>query len=198
MEIAVPANTPTLRAQLCWTLAGPVGGKAGGCESVEVEGADSPCAAAQLAAAIIGPGSTPGPPNLYGMKGVATEVSLTLTNRSAAACSVRGAPAVAITGADGTLLKMTSVDQRFVVQGANPATPTVVLAPGASAATHLYWYLPWCAPDPNPVTVTIMLPANDAAVSAKPAGGWTPPSCKNWPGTAPATGETSADPLQPA
>ena len=99
----------------------------------------------------------------------------------------------------GSPLKLTGVDQAQAMMSPVVVTPsTVVLAPGASATTNLYWYLPWCAADPNPVTVTITLPANGAAVSAKPAGGWTPPSCKNWPGAAAMTGETSADPLQPA
>jgi hypothetical protein len=198
MRIPVPADTPTGPTTVCWSVVDITSGKEGTCAPVVVVGADTPCTSDQLTAAITGPGSVPGPSNMFALKGVATEVSLTLTNRSAATCSVRGAPTVAITGVDGTLLKMTGVDQRSVVQGMNPATPTVVLAPAASAATHLYWYYDWCAPDPNPVTVTITLGANGAAVSAKPAGGWNPPSCKNWPGTTPATGETSADPLQAA
>jgi hypothetical protein len=96
-------------------------------------------------------------------------------------------------------LKLTGIDQgQAEMRPVVVTPPTVVLAPGASATTHLYWYLPWCAPDPNPVTVTITLPANGAAVSAQPVGGWTPPSCKNWPGTEPATGEIGADSLQPS
>jgi uncharacterized protein DUF4232 len=198
IQLPVPADTPTGPAQVCWTVIDITSGKERACGSVEVEGADTPCTSDQVAAAITGPGTAPGPSNMFALKGVATEVALTLTNRSTAPCSVRGTPTVAITGSQGSQLKLTGVDQRSVVQGTNPATPTVVLAHGASATTHLYWYLPWCAPDPNPVTVTITLPANGAAVSAKPVGGWTPPPCKNWPGTAAATGESSADPLQPA
>jgi hypothetical protein len=199
MQIPVPADTPTGPAQVCWTVVDITSGKDAACGSVEVEGADSPCTSAQLTAAITGPGTLPGPSNMFALKGVASEVSLTLANRSTAACSVRGAPKVTVAGSDGAALKLTGIDQGQAEMRPVVVTPlTVVLAPGESATTHLYWYLPWCAPDPNPVTVTIMLPANDAAVSAKPVGGWTPPSCKNWPGTAPATGETSADPLQPA
>lgn len=196
MDLSVPASTPTGRAQVCWTLVDTLNAKGGGCGSVDVVGADTPCASEQLAAAITGPATVPGPPNLYGMKGIATEVSLMLTNRSATTCSVRGAPTVAMSDARGSALKLTGVDQRAIAQGGNPATPTVVLAPGASATTHLYWYLPWCAPDPNPVTVTVTLPANGAAVSATPVGGWTPPTCRS--GAAATPGETSADPLQPA
>jgi hypothetical protein len=196
MQIPVPANTPTGPAQVCWTVVNVTSGKDAACGSVEVVGADKPCASDQLTAVIAGPATVPGPPNLYGMKGIATDVSLTLTNRSATACSVRGAPTVAISDSRGSPLKLAGVDQRAIAQGGNPATPTVVLAPGASATTHLYWYLPWCAPDPNPVTVTVTLPANGAAVSATPVGGWTPPPCRS--GAAARPGETSADPLRPA
>lgn len=199
MQILVPADTPTGPAQVCWTVVDITSGKDRACGSVEVEGADTPCTSDQLTAAIAGPGSTPGPSNMYALKGVATQVPLTLTNRSATTCSVRGAPKVAIAGSDGSPLKLTGIDEGQAEMSPVVVTPpTVVLAPGASATTHVYWYLPWCAPDPNPVTVTITLPANGAAVSAKPAGGWTPPPCKNWPGAAAMTGETSADPLRPA
>jgi hypothetical protein len=196
MELSVPVSTPSGQTQVCWTLVDTLSGKGGGCGSVDVVGADTPCASAQLAAAIAGPATVPGAPNLYGMKGIAAEVSLTLTNRSDTTCSVRGSPTVEISNSRGSPLKLTGVDQRAIAQGGNPATPTVDLAPGQSATTHLYWYLPWCAPDPNPVTVTITLAANGAAVSAKPAGGWTPPTCDS--GAAATPGETSADPLQPA
>ncbi len=196
MQLPIPADTPTGPAQVCWTLVDITSGKDGGCGSVEIEGTDTPCASDQLAATIAGPGTTPGPSNMYALKGVATEVSLTLTNRSATACSVRGAPIVAISESGGSPLKLSGVDEGQAEMSPVVVTPpTVVLPPGAAAATHLYWYLPWCAPDPNPVTVTITLPANGATATATPTGGWSPPPCKSWSAGMP--GETSADPLLP-
>lgn len=199
MEIPVPSDAPTGPVPVWWQVADITSGKDGASGAVEVVGADTPCTSDQLAASITGPGTAPGPQNMWALKGVATEVPAVLTNRSASSCSVRGAPKVAITDSRGAALKLTAVDQGQAELAPVATTPPlVVLAPGASATTHLYWYLPWCAPDPNPVTVAITLPANGAGVSVKPAGGWTPPPCKAWAGTVPATGETSADPLQPS
>ena len=198
MEIPVPVDTPTGPTEVWWNVIDITSGKDGASGSVEVVGADTPCTSAQLTAAITGPGSVPGPPNMYGLKGVATDVPLTLTNRSSSACSVRGAPKVSISDAHGAALNLTTVDQGPIELGPVPVTPTlVVLAPGASATTHLYWYLPWCAPDPNPVTVTITLPANGATAAAAPTAGWNPPACKDWGGPK-VGGQTSADPLQPS
>ncbi len=67
----------------------------------------------------------------------------------------------------------------------HPAPPltAITLAPHTGTArTTLYWYLPWCGPAPNPVSVTITSPADDAVLTVAPAGGWNPPPCRANPG----------------
>ena len=75
MELSVPASTPTGPAQVCWNVVDITSGKDGGCGSVEVVGADTPCTSDQIEAAIVGPGTAPGPSNMDALNGVATEVS---------------------------------------------------------------------------------------------------------------------------
>jgi len=45
--------------------------------------------------------------------------------------------------------------------------------------------------------IPVTLPANGATATATPTGGWTPPTCNNWPGSAGGRGHTTADALQP-
>ncbi len=94
MELAVPPGYPTGQAEVYWNVAATTDPYIGARGSVDVIGADTPCVAGQLAAQITGPGTVPGPPNMYGEKGDATAVRLVLTNRSSTSCSVRDTPTV--------------------------------------------------------------------------------------------------------
>jgi len=191
MELPVSADFPTGPATVFWQPAGAFDKESAAAGVVDVLGADTPCATEQLAAAIAGPGAIPGITNMWAAKGVVTSVQLTLTNMSAKPCSVRGAPAVELTSASADPLGLAVADERSMAATNLPA-PTVVLAPGGVATTTLYWYSSWCAPDPNPVTVTVTMPANGAIVTAAPAGGWRPPPCREG---FPAPGQVGADPL---
>jgi Protein of unknown function (DUF4232) len=196
MEIAVPADFPTGPSVVLWSFAGYIASSRGEMEPIQVDGADTPCTTDQLSAAITGPGVVPGWPNMYGAKGAATAVGLTLTNRSTTACSVRGTPVVTLTASAGQELDLTQADQREMARTPTivPA-PTVVLAPGGTATTQLYWYSDWCGADPSPLTVTVTLPTNGAAANATPVGGWRPPPCRDGPN---GRGQVGADPLQAA
>jgi hypothetical protein len=195
MELAVPADFPTGPTYVYWNVAATTDPYIGARGSVDVIGADTPCASNQLTAAITGPGTIPGPPNVYGEKGDATAVALTLTNRSRASCSVRGTPDVDLRAANGDDFGLPQADEQAIALTATvtPA-PTVGLAPGDVATTTLYWYSDFCASDPTPLTVTVTLPTNGATVEATPAGGWRPPPCPDGP---PGHGQVGADPLQP-
>jgi hypothetical protein len=195
MELAIPADFPTGPAEVYWNVAATTDPYIGARGSVAVIGADTPCAADQLSAAITGPGAVPGFPNMMGLKGDVTAVPLTLTNRANAKCSVRGAPSVDLRAADGTDLGLPQVDERAMALVGSPIpAPTVVLAPGETATTTLYWYSDFCGSDPNPLTVTVTLLANGAMVEATPTGGWRPPPCLDGP---PGHGQVGADPFQP-
>lgn len=199
MRLRVPASTPTGPGTVYWQIAGVDGGAARG--SLRIYGGDTPCRASQLRASITGPGQVPGPPNLLGAKKMATEVPLSLTSISAQPCSVHGAPAVTVRAADGSDLGLRQVpSQQFSEQPIPVPQTAIILAPRAGTArTTLYWYLPWCGPDPNPVTVTITLPANHAVITVTPAGGWRPPPChRSQPGSAGDPGLVSADPFRSA
>jgi uncharacterized protein DUF4232 len=196
MQIPVPATTPTGPAEVHWNSADVLSADATG--TVEVRGADTPCVASQLSGAITGPGTVPGPPNLLGMKGLATEVPLTVTNHSDTACSVLGSPLVAISSAAGNNLGLIQANEPVIAYNSDPtATPVILAAHGGSARATLYWNLPWCAADPNPVTVTINLPANGATVAITPTGGWQPSPCRrDQPATPP--GSVSSSVFRPA
>jgi hypothetical protein len=194
MEVEVPADFPTGSADVYWNVAATTDPYIGARGSVYVRGADTPCVSGQLMATITGPGIVPGPPNMYGVKGYASAVPLVLTNRSSATCSVRGAPSVDLRAADGHGLGLMQIDERNVIL-TNLPSPTVVLAPGDAATTTLYWYSDFCGSDPNPLTVTITLPANGATVEATPIGGWRPPPCPDGP---PGHGQEGADPFRPS
>jgi hypothetical protein len=115
-----------------------------------------------------------------GIKKMATEVPLTVTNVSGRTCSVYGVPTVDVRSADGSDLGLRQTTEDFSMQPALQPRTAITLAPHTGTArTTLYWYLPWCGPDPNPVTLTITFPANGAVVTVTPAGGWTPPSCRH-------------------
>jgi Protein of unknown function (DUF4232) len=194
MELQVPADFPTGPAEVYWNVAATTDPDIGARGSVDVVGADTPCVSDQLSAAIIGPGAVPGLPNMMGVKGDVTAVPLTVTNRSNAKCSVRGAPSVGLRTGDGTDLGLPQADEpAMALVGSRMPTPTVVLAPGEAATTTLYWYSDFCGSDPNPLTVTITLPANGATVEATPTGGWRPPPCPDGP---PGHGQVGADPFQ--
>jgi Protein of unknown function (DUF4232) len=195
MELAIPADFPTGSAEVYWNVAATTDPYIGASGSVDVIGADTPCVSDQLTAAITGPGAVPGPPNMYGEKGEVTAVPLTLTNRSTARCSVRGLPLVDLRAADGADLGLARAPEAAIGHATLPPVPTVVLGPGDVATTTLYWYSDFCGSDPNPLTVTITLPANGAMVEATPTGGWRPPRC---PGGSPGHGQVGADPLQPS
>ncbi len=193
MQLAVPADFPTGQAEVYWAVAAFTDPDLSARGSVDVIGADTPCLSDQLTAAITGPGTVPGPPNMYGEKGYASAVPLVLTNRSSATCSVRGAPTVDLRAADGHGLGLMQVNERAMIM-TNLPSPTVVLAPGDAATTTLYWYSDFCGSDPNPLTVTITLPANGAALEATPTARWRPPPCPDGP---PGHGQVGADPFQP-
>ena len=194
MELQVPADFPTGPAEVYWNVAATTDPYIGVRGSVDVVGADTPCVSDQLSAAIVGPGAVPGLPNMMGVKGDVTAVPLTVTNRSNAKCSVRGAPSVDLRTGDGTDLGLPQADEpAMALVGSRMPTPTVVLAPGEAATTTLYWYSDFCRSDPNPLTVTITLPANGATVVATPTGGWRPPPCPDGP---PGHGQVGADPFQ--
>jgi hypothetical protein len=199
MRLYVPASTPAGPATVYWQIAGMPGASARG--SLHVYGRDTPCRPSQVQASITGPGQVPRPPNLLGAKNMATEVPLTVTNISSQPCSVHGVPAVTVRAAAGSALRLRQVpSQQFSQQPALAPQAAITLAPHTGTArTTLYWYLPWCGPDPNPVTVTITLPANHAIITVTPAGGWNPPPChRAQPSPAATPGLVSADPFQPA
>jgi len=177
MQLRVPADTPTGPDNLYWQIAAPVGAFARG--SLHVYGRDTPCRQSQLHASITGLGRVPGLPNLLGAKGMATEVPLTVTNVSGQPCSVEGVPSVTVRAADGSNLGLRQVpSQQFSLRPVLSPGTAITLAPHTGTArTTLYWYMPWCGPDPNPVTVPITFPANDAVLTVTPAGGWKPPPC---------------------
>ncbi|HEY3034953.1 MAG TPA: DUF4232 domain-containing protein [Streptosporangiaceae bacterium] len=199
MQLHVPADTPTGPDNVYWQVATPVGASVRG--SLHIYGHDTPCRPSQLHARITGPGRVPGLPNLLGAKGMATEVLLTVTNTSSQPCSVEGAPLIAVRAAGGRNLGLRQVpSQQFSQRPVLLPQTAITLAPhtGTARAT-LYWYLPWCGPDPNPVTITITFPANDAVITVTPAGGWKPPPChgaKLRPQSNP--GLVSAEPFRPA
>jgi hypothetical protein len=193
MELAVPADFPTGPAAVYWNVAATVDPYIGARGSINVRGADTPCLASQLSGSISGPGMVPGPPNMYGEKGDATAVPLVLTNTSRATCSVRGTPIVDLRAANGDDLGLAQANEQAIAMTATVTpTPTVVLAPGDIATTSLYWYSNFCGSDPNPLIVTVTLPANGATVEATPTGGWRPPPCPNGP----SGGQVGADPFQ--
>jgi len=197
MRIPVPGGTPTGPTWVGWSIAGSVTADAHG--SVRVIGHDTPCTAPQLTAAITGPGRVPGPPNVLGEKGLATAVPLTVTNVSAQPCSVYNAPGIAMRAADGRTLTLKQAPyQNFELPPPRPLPRVIILAPRTGTArTTLYWYLPWCRADPNPVTVLLTLPASRAPLSVAPAGGWAPPACRGGtPSRHRNPGEVSADPFQ--
>ncbi|HEV2256427.1 MAG TPA: DUF4232 domain-containing protein [Streptosporangiaceae bacterium] len=199
MQLQVAAGTPTGPDTVYWEIAGPVGVSAHG--SLRIFGHDTPCRSAQLRATITGPGRIPGPPNVLGAKEIATEVPLDVTNISGQPCSVDGVPSVSIRAADGSDLGLRQVlSQQFSPQPVLWPETAITLAPHTGTAqTTLYWYLPWCGPDPNPVTVTITFPANNAAITVTPTGGWNPPPChRASPGSQSNPGLVSADQLRPA
>lgn len=181
MRLHVPAGTPTGPIIVYWRVAAPDGAFARG--SLHVYGRDTPCRPSQLHASITGPGQVPGPPNLLGMKGMATEVPLTVTNISGQPCSIEGVPSVTFTAADGSMLRLRQVPRQQFSRHPAPPLTAITLAPHTGTArTTLYWYLPWCGPDPNPVSITITFPADDAVLTVAPAGGWNPPPCRANPG----------------
>src|SRR6266568_5470699 len=72
----------------------------------------------------------------------------------------------------------------FEPSSRHPAPPltAITLAPHTGTArTTLYWYLPWCGPAPNPVSVTITSPADDAVLTVAPAGGLEPTTLPGQP-----------------
>jgi len=178
MRLDVSGDTPTGPDTVYWEIAAPVGIAAYG--SLRIYGRDTPCEPSQLRGSIAGPGQVPGLPNVLGAKGMATEVPLIVTNISGRPCSVDGVPLVTIRAADGTDLGLRQVpSQQFSLEPAFRPVTAMTLAPRTGTArTTLYWYLPWCAPDPNPVTVTITFPADGAVITVTPAGGWRPPPCR--------------------
>ncbi len=193
MRLRVPAGTPTGPATVYWQIAAIGGASARG--SLHVYGHDTPCRQSQLHASITGPGRIPGLPNVLGAKKMATEVPLTVTNTSSQPCSVEGVPSVTVRAADGSGLRLRQVpSQQFSLQPA-PLPPTAItLAPHTGTArTTLDWYLPWCGPDPNPVTVTITLPTNEAVLTVTPTAGWQPPPCRAEHGSLGNPGLVSAD-----
>lgn len=178
MRLHVPADTPTGPGNLFWLIAAPADVFAHG--SLHVYGRDTPCRASQLHASVTGPGKFPGPPNVMGIKKAATEVPLTVTNISGRACSVYGVPAVAVRGADGSDLGLRQIpNSNFSMRPVPQPQAAITLTPhiGTARAT-LYWYGPWCGPNPNPVTVTITFPANGAKIAVIPTGGWVPAPCR--------------------
>jgi hypothetical protein len=197
MRLHVPADTPTGPATVYWQIAATGGAFAH--RSLHIYGRDTPCRPSQLHARITGPGQIPGPPNLLGAKKMATEVPLTVTNTSGQPCSADGVPSVTIRAANGSNLGLRQVPgQQFSLQPALLPQTAITLAPHTGTArTTLYWYLPWCGPDPNPVTVTITLPANDAVLTVTPAGGWNPPPCRAKPAPRTSPGLVSAAQLRP-
>lgn len=133
MELAVPADFPTGPTDIYWNVAAifdNLTDDVAAHASIQVNGADTPCASNQLSAAITGPGVVPGPPNGYGEKGAATAVALRLTNRSTSSCSVRGTPEVTLTDFAGQNLDLTQADQRTIM-----ITSTVV--PALPSSSHL-------------------------------------------------------------
>jgi hypothetical protein len=132
------------------------------------------------------------------LKKMATEVLLTVTNISGRACSVYGVPAVAVRAADGRALGLRQVPDNFSMPPVLTLETAITLAPHTGTArTALYWFLPWCGPAPNPVTLTITFPANGAVITATPAGGWAPPRCRHISaGAHVSPGEVSADPFR--
>jgi Protein of unknown function (DUF4232) len=198
MRLQVPASTPTGLATVYWQIAGMLGASAHG--PLHVYGRDTPCRPSQLHARITGPGQVPGPPNLLGAKKMATDVPLTLTNISSQPCSVYGAPAITVRSATGSDLHLRQVPaQLFSQQPALiPQTAITLMPHTGTARTTLYWYLPWCGPDPNPVAVTITLLANHATITATPTKGWNPPPChRAQPGPPGTPGLVSANPFRP-
>lgn len=199
MRLHVPTGTPTGPADVHWMIAAPGGAFAH--RSLHVYGRDTPCRPAQLHASIAGPGQIPGPPNIMGMKGMATAVPLAVTNISGRACSVYGVPSVTVRAANGTDLGLRQIpSQNYNLQPVPQPQTAITLTPhtGTAQAT-LYWYLPWCGANPNPVTVTITLPANDAMITVTPAGGWNPPPChRAQPGPHGNPGLVSAGPFRSA
>jgi hypothetical protein len=197
MRLRVPAGTPTGPAELYWETGTPGGPFASG--PVHVYGRDTPCRAAQLRASVAAPSPAPLPStNVMILKKMATEVLLTVTNVSGRACSVYGVPAVAVRAADGSDLSLRQVPDNFGMPPVLPLETAITLAPHTGTArTALYWFLPWCGPAPNPVTLTITFPANGAVITVAPAGGWTPPRCRHlFAGAQVSPGEVSADPFR--
>ena len=178
MRLHVPADTPTGPGSLFWSIAAPADIFAHG--SLHIYGRDTPCRASQLHASVTGPGRFPGPPNVMGIKKLATEVPLTVTNVSGRACSVYGVPGVAVRGADGSDLGLRQVpNSNFGLPPVPQPQAAITLTPHTGTArTTLYWYGRWCGPDPNPVTVTITFPANGARITSIPTGGWVPALCR--------------------
>jgi hypothetical protein len=197
MRLRVPADTPTGPAELYWGTGTPGGPVASG--SVHVYGRDTPCRAAELRASVAAP--SPAPPsstNIMILKKMATEVLLTVTNISGRACSVYGVPTVAVRGPGGSDLGLRQVPDNYSMSPVPPLQTAATLAPHTGTAhSTLYWFLPWCRPDPNPVTLTITFPANGAVITSTPAGGWAPPRCRHiFAGAQVSPGEVSADPFR--
>jgi hypothetical protein len=83
----------------------------------------------------------------------------------------RRVPSVTVTAANGSDLRLRQVpSQQFSPQPAPPQTAITLAPHTGTTRTTLYWYLPWCGPDPNPVTVTITLPADGAHLTLPEAG----------------------------
>jgi hypothetical protein len=131
------------------------------------------------------------------LKKMATEVLLTVTNISGRVCSVYGVPTVAVRAADGSDLGLRQVPDNFSMLPVPPPQTAITLAARTGTArAALYWLLPWCGPDPNPVAFTVTFPANGAVITVIPAGGWAPPHCRHvFAGARVSPGEVSADPF---
>ncbi|BEP16323.1 hypothetical protein acdb102_46340 [Acidothermaceae bacterium B102] len=177
MHVAIPADTPTGTAVLTWGIWDgdyPEFGQ----RTIEVVGNDLPCHAGQLTASAPDAAVAFDGTGLYGGKDAGTSLTVTVTNTSSTLCTLQGAPTIAITAANYRGLELRWGDVGFGQHLPSPAQ--VRLPPGGSARTVLAWHAKWCGPDPNPVTVTLGLPARGGLVRFQPALEWTPPACKGW------------------
>lgn len=188
MKVAVPADAPTGQLTLRWALlTGPDAPQAKG--TVAVSGNDSPCQADQLSASALTSATAFQGQGVYSVKDAGTALSVTVTNTSRAACTLQGAPTVALLDDTGRDLGLRQDNKGF----GGPPTPTALvwLAPGGRATTTLSWHTRWCHSDPNPVTVRLRLPGDGGTLTFKPAQGWAPPGCTGF-----AWGTLSSQPFQ--
>lgn len=174
MKVAVPADAPTGALTLRWTLlTGPDAPTASG--TVAVRGNDNPCRADQLSASAATPATSFQGQGVYSVKDAGTKLRVTVTNRSKTACTLQGAPTVALLDESGHDLGLRLDNKGF---GGPPAsTRQVRLTPGGTATTLLSWHTRWCHNDPNPVTVQLGLPGRGGTLTFQPGQGWTPPGC---------------------